>query len=38
MSDVDLKNKIIENIEKADKNVLEEILDWLNFERNNKVY
>lgn len=38
MSTAELKNKLIAKINSADKKVLQEILDWLNFESDEKMY
>lgn len=38
MSVSELKNKIIDKIHHADEKLLQEILDWLAFESDEKIY
>lgn len=38
MSATELKNKLIDKINHADEKLLQEILDWLTFESDEKIY
>ena len=38
MSTLDLKNKVIDQLDKADENLLKEILELIEFEMDEKIY